>query len=67
MVTARFWGAVRTLRRWRIAPSEVETVFANDDDGKVYLTTGGGDCAARICQSEIDIKTGKRLTDFKPL
>ncbi len=38
-----------------------------DDDGKVYLTTGGGDCAARICQSEIDIKTGKRLSDIKPL
>jgi len=38
-----------------------------DDDGKVYLTTGGGDCAARICQSEIDIRTGKRLSDIKPL
>ncbi len=31
-----------------------------DDDGKVYLTTAGSpDCPARICQSEIDIKTGK--------
>jgi alpha-N-arabinofuranosidase len=39
-----------------------------DDDGKVYLTTGGApNCAARICQSEIDINTGKRLTDIKPL
>ncbi|HEX8141319.1 MAG TPA: family 43 glycosylhydrolase [Pyrinomonadaceae bacterium] len=39
-----------------------------DTDGKVYLTTGGAqDCPARICQSEIDIKTGKRLTDIKPL
>src|SRR4030095_1692544 len=39
-----------------------------DDDGKVYLTTGGApNCAARICQSEIDIKTGKRLSDIKPL
>lgn len=39
-----------------------------DDDGKVYLTTGGApNCAARICQSEIDIKTGKLLTDIKPL
>src|SRR5262245_31870157 len=24
-----------------------------DDDGKVYLTAGGGNCATRICQSEI--------------
>jgi len=39
-----------------------------DDDGKVYLTSAGSpDCAARICQSEIDINTGKRLTDIKPL
>src|SRR6266498_3094311 len=39
-----------------------------DDDGKVYLTTGGApDCPARICQSEIDIKTGKRLSDVQPL
>ena len=39
-----------------------------DDDGKVYLTTGGSPgCAARICQSEIDIKTGKRLSEIKPL
>src|SRR5436190_3718935 len=39
-----------------------------DDDGKVYLTTGGAPgCPARICQSEIDIKTGKRLSDIKPL
>jgi alpha-N-arabinofuranosidase len=38
-----------------------------DDDGKVYLTTGGGNCATRICQSEIDIKTGKRLSDIKSL
>jgi len=38
-----------------------------DDDGKVYLTTGGGNCATRICQSEIDIKTGKRLSEIKPL
>ncbi len=33
-----------------------------DDDGKVYLT-GTGD--NYIAQSEIDIKTGKRLTDVK--
>ncbi len=39
-----------------------------DDDGKVYLTSAGSpDCAARICQAEIDIKTGKRLSDIKPL
>lgn len=38
-----------------------------DDDGKVYLTTGGGNCATRICQSEIDIKTGQRLSEIKPL
>ncbi|HEX7312557.1 MAG TPA: family 43 glycosylhydrolase [Pyrinomonadaceae bacterium] len=38
-----------------------------DDDGKVYLTTGGGECPTRICQSEIDIKTGKRLSDIKGL
>jgi xylan 1,4-beta-xylosidase len=38
-----------------------------DDDGKVYLTTGGGECSMRICQSEIDIKTGKRLSDIRPL
>jgi xylan 1,4-beta-xylosidase len=38
-----------------------------DDDGKVYLTTGGGNCATRICQSEIDIETGKRLSEIKPL
>lgn len=39
-----------------------------DDDGKVYLTTAGSSgCAARICQSEIDIKTGKRLSEIKPL
>jgi alpha-N-arabinofuranosidase len=38
-----------------------------DDDGKVYLTTGGGECSVRICQSEIDIKTGRRLSDIKPL
>jgi alpha-N-arabinofuranosidase len=38
-----------------------------DDDGKVYLTTGGGECAMRICQSEIDVKTGKRLSDIRPL
>src|SRR6266540_5731212 len=39
-----------------------------DDDGKVYLTTGGApDCPARICQSEIDIKTGRRLSDVQPL
>lgn len=38
-----------------------------DDDGKVYLTTGGGECSMRICQSEIDIKTGRRLSDIKPL
>jgi len=38
-----------------------------DDDGKVYLTTGGGSCATRICQSEIDIKTGARLSEIKPL
>ena len=38
-----------------------------DDDGKVYLTTGGGECPARICQSEIDIETGRRLSDIKGL
>ena len=39
-----------------------------DDDGKVYLTSAGAPgCAARICQSEIDIQTGKRLSDIKPL
>ncbi|MGZ8842667.1 MAG: glycoside hydrolase family 43 protein [Pyrinomonadaceae bacterium] len=39
-----------------------------DDDGKVYLTTAGSSgCAARICQSEIDIETGKRLSEIKPL
>ena len=39
-----------------------------DDDGKVYLTTGGAPgCPTRICQSEIDINTGKRLSDVKPL
>ncbi len=39
-----------------------------DDDGKVYLTTAGAaGCPARICQSEIDIKTGRRLSDIKPL
>src|SRR5262252_256494 len=38
-----------------------------DTDGKVYLTTGGGNCATRICQSEIDIKTGRRISDIKPL
>ena len=38
-----------------------------DDDGKVYLTTGGGNCAARICQSEVDLKSGKRLSEIKPL
>ena len=39
-----------------------------EDDGKVFLTTAGSpDCAARICQSEIDIKTGKRLSEIKPL
>jgi alpha-N-arabinofuranosidase len=35
-----------------------------DDDGKVYFTSTGEDC---IVQSEIDIKTGKRLTDIKPV
>lgn len=38
-----------------------------DDDGKVYLTTGGGQCPMRICQSEIDPKTGKRLSEIKGL
>jgi len=39
-----------------------------DDDGKAYLTTAGAPgCPARICQSEIDIKTGRRLSDIKPL
>jgi alpha-N-arabinofuranosidase len=39
-----------------------------DDDGKVYLTSAGpSGCTARICQSEIDIKTGKRLSEIKPL
>jgi alpha-N-arabinofuranosidase len=39
-----------------------------DDDGKVYLTTGGSPgCSARICQSQMDIRTGKLLTDIKPL
>ncbi|HEX8502035.1 MAG TPA: family 43 glycosylhydrolase [Pyrinomonadaceae bacterium] len=38
-----------------------------DDDGRVYLTTGGGECAMRICQSEIDPKTGRRLSDIRPL
>lgn len=33
-----------------------------DDDGKVYFTSTGDNC---IVQSEIDIKTGKRLTDVK--
>lgn len=33
-----------------------------DDDGKVYLTTSGNQ---RIVQSEIDIKTGKKLTTEK--
>ena len=39
-----------------------------DDDGKVYLTSAGSSgCTARICQSEIDIETGKRLSEVKPL
>jgi len=39
-----------------------------DDDGKVYLTSAGSaGCPARICQSEIDIETGKRLSEIKPL
>ena len=38
-----------------------------DDDGRVYLTTGGGECPARICQSELDLKTGKRLSDIRGL
>jgi len=39
-----------------------------DDDGKVYLTSAGSSgCPARICQSEIDIETGKRLSEINPL
>jgi alpha-N-arabinofuranosidase len=39
-----------------------------DEDGKVYLTTAGSPgCPARICKSEIDIKTGKRLSEIKQL
>ena len=34
-----------------------------DDDGKVYLASNGGPDG--IYQSEIDIKTGKRLTDIR--
>jgi alpha-N-arabinofuranosidase len=45
----------------------IDPSFFFDDDHKVYLTTGGGNCPARICQSEIDIKTGKRLSEIKPL
>lgn len=39
-----------------------------DDDGRVYLQTAGArDCPAKICQSEIDPQTGRRLSDVKPL
>lgn len=57
------WSDPITLDQGGIDPS-----FFFDDDGKVYLTTGGSPgCPARICQSEIDVKTGRRLTDIKPL
>ena len=57
------WSEPVTLDQGGIDPS-----LLFDDDGKVYLTTGGSPgCAARICQSEIDIKTGKRLSEIKPL
>jgi len=57
------WSEPVTLDQGGIDPS-----LLFDDDGKVYLTTGGSPgCPARICQSEIDIKTGKRLSEIKPL
>jgi xylan 1,4-beta-xylosidase len=57
------WSEPVTLDQGGIDPS-----LFFDDDGKVYLTTAGSSgCPARICQSEIDIKTGKRLSEIKPL
>ncbi|MEK6336222.1 MAG: glycoside hydrolase family 43 protein [Acidobacteriota bacterium] len=57
------WSEPVTLDQGGIDPS-----LFFDDDGKVYLTSAGSSgCPARICQSEIDIKTGKRLSEIKPL
>lgn len=51
----------------RLEQGGIDPSLFFDDDGKVYLTTGGGECPTRICQSEIDIKTGKRLSDIRGL
>ena len=57
------WSEPVTLDQGGIDPS-----LFFDEDGKVYLTSAGSSgCPARICQSEIDIKTGKRLSEIKPL
>jgi alpha-N-arabinofuranosidase len=57
------WSEPVSLDQGGIDPS-----LLFDDDGKVYLTSAGpSGCAARICQSEIDIKTGRRLSEIKPL
>ena len=60
--------AGRVVRAGDAGSGGIDPSLLFDDDGKVYLTTGGSPgCAARICQSEIDIKTGKRLSEIKPL
>lgn len=51
----------------RLEQGGIDPSLFFDDDGKVYLTTGGGECSTRICQSEIDPKTGRRLSDIRPL
>jgi xylan 1,4-beta-xylosidase len=43
----------------------IDPSFFFDEDGKVYLQSNGGPDG--IYQSEIDIKTGKRLTEIKHL
>ena len=51
----------------RLEQGGIDPSLFFDDDGRVYLATGGGECPTRICQSEIDIKTGKRLSDIRGL
>jgi len=48
----------------RVDQGGIDPSLFFDDDGKVYFSSTGKDC---IAQSEIDIKTGKRLSEVKEI
>jgi len=56
-------NAQRYIGKWKVNEEELSILFFGDD-GKVYFTSTNKD---NIIQSNIDIRTGKHLTDVRQI